>query len=266
MTSPSTDHRVIAVRYAERETRLSEVYYGWHVYGEPDEPIPMTYYFWIIQPPSGPPIIVDTGFDPAFAAGLGRRALCPPAEALERLGVDVTAVEQVVVTHLHYDHIGNLDLFVNAEFLVPRKELDFWTTPVARRHHFAHHTDPGAVTWLSDAAARGRVRLVDDEIEVSPGVVATVVGGHSPGQMVVSVDTANGGVLLASDAAHYYDEVAKDRPFAVVADLAEVYTAFDTVRALSAGGRDFVPAHDALVMSRYPQVDRVEAGLAVQIA
>jgi glyoxylase-like metal-dependent hydrolase (beta-lactamase superfamily II) len=265
MTS-ATDHRVIAVRYAERETRLSEVYYGWHVYGEPDEPIPMTYYFWIIQPPSGPPIMVDTGFDPAFAAGLGRSALCPPAEALARLGVDPAAVEQVVVTHLHYDHIGNLEQFVNARFVVARKELDFWTTSVALRRHFAHHTHPEAVEWLADAAQRGRVVLVDDEVAIAPGIVGTIVGGHSPGQMVVSVDTANGGVLLASDAAHYYDEVAKDRPFAVVAELAEVYTAFDTLRALTAGGRDFVPAHDALVMSRYPPVDGVEAGLAVQIA
>jgi glyoxylase-like metal-dependent hydrolase (beta-lactamase superfamily II) len=267
VTGRAPDHTVIAARYAERETTLSAVYYGWPVYDEPDEPIRMTYYFWIVQPPDGSPVIVDTGFDPAFAAGLGRRAICPPADLLARLGVDAAGVKQVVVTHLHYDHIGNLAQFPNAQFLVSRRELEFWTSKTARRQHFAHHTDPVAVAWLAEAAEAGRVRYADDEVTVvQQGIVATLVGGHSPGQLVVSISTAGGGVLLASDAVHYYDELAKDRPFAVVADLADAYRAFDTVRALSAGGRDFVPAHDPLVMQRYPPVEGVEAGLAVRIA
>jgi glyoxylase-like metal-dependent hydrolase (beta-lactamase superfamily II) len=266
MTAAPT-YEVLAIRYAERDAALSEVYYGWPVYGEPDALIRMTYYFWVLLPPTGAPIVVDSGFDPALAARKGRSCECPPGEALARLGIDPAAVEHVVVTHLHFDHIGNLDLFPNARFVVAQRELDFWGTAVARRLHFAHHTDPGAVGRLLGAARAGRVRAVDDQIEVAPGVIATRVGGHSPGQLVLSIATDGAGVVLASDAVHYYDELAKDRPFAVVADLADAYRAFDTVRALSADGRIFVPAHDPQVMERHPTIATGPVGdLAVRIA
>jgi glyoxylase-like metal-dependent hydrolase (beta-lactamase superfamily II) len=261
-----TANGVLAVRYAERETTLSEVYYRWPSYGEPDGPLDMAYYFWIIQPPAGPPVVVDSGFEPQRGARMGRNCTCEPADALARLGIDAAAVQQVVVTHLHYDHIGNLGLFGNAELVVAQRELDFWTDPIAARPHFAEHTDAGAVAGLERAAAAGRVRAVDDELEVAPGIVALRVGGHSPGQLVLSVSTAGGGVVLASDAVHYYDELVTERPFAVLHDLADVYRAYDTVRALASDGREMIPGHDPLVMERYPSVERAGPALAVQVA
>lgn len=266
MTPPDPAYGVIAVRYGERETRLSNVYYGWPLYGDADQPVRMTYYFWILEAPTGPPVVIDTGYDPEFAQRMGRDCLCTPADALTRLGVDCRAVENVVITHLHYDHIGNTDLFPNAQFTVARRELDFWSQPVAHRFHFAHHTDFAAVDRILQAAAEGRVRAVDATLTVAPGVVATCVGGHSPGQLVVSISTAGAGVLLTSDAVHYYDEFAGDRPFAVVHDLAAFYTAFDLVRSLARGGRDVVPAHDPIVMERYPSLEGPGSSIAVRIA
>ena len=260
-----TDYGVVAVRYGERESIQSEVYYRWSTYGEPDGPLGMDYYFWLIEPPKGPPIVVDSGFAPELGARKGRNCTCEPAEALTRLGVDPAEVKQVVVTHLHYDHIGNLDLFEDAELVVSQRELDFWTGPIAARPHFAEHTDADAVAGLARAAAAGRVRAVDEELEVAPGIVAIRVGGHSPGQLVLTVSTAGGGVLLASDAVHYYDELETERPFAVLADLADVYRAYDTVRTLAADGRAMVPGHDPLVMERYPPLNGA-GDLAVRIA
>jgi glyoxylase-like metal-dependent hydrolase (beta-lactamase superfamily II) len=262
--TPTPPYRVVAVRYGERETKLSEIYYGWSYYNEADAAVRMTYYFWILQPADGNPIVVDSGYSPALSAEKDRPFLCTPADALERLGIDGSDVEHVVVTHLHYDHIGNLDLFPNAEFVVAQSELDFWSSPVAQRPHFAHHADFDGTAFLTRAASEGRVRAVIDELEVAPGIRCVRVGGHSPGQLIVSIDAVGGEVLLASDAAHYYDELERDRPFAVVYDLADFYRAFDTIRGLTAEGQTFVPAHDPLVMERYPRVDGAE--FAVQIA
>jgi glyoxylase-like metal-dependent hydrolase (beta-lactamase superfamily II) len=257
-------YRVVAVRYGERETRLSEVYYGWSYYNEADAPVRMSYYFWILQPADGNPIVVDSGYSPALSAEKDRPFLCTPADALTRLGINGADVEHVVVTHLHYDHIGNLDLFPNAEFVVAQRELDFWSSPVAQRPHFAHHADFDGTAFLTQAASEGRVRPVLDELEVAPGIRCMLVGGHSPGQLIVSIDAVGGEVLLASDAVHYYDEFERDRPFAVVYDLADFYRAFDTIRTLTEAGQTLVPAHDALVMERYPRVPGVD--FAVQIA
>ena len=259
-------HGVLAVHYADRQALRSEVYYRHAVYGEPDGPMGMAYFFWVIEPPTGPPLIVDCGFDPELGARMGRPCSRTPADALADLGIDGADVAQVVVTHLHYDHIGNLGLFPNARFVVAQRELDFWTGPIARRSHFAEHTDPRAVTALAHAAEAGRVVAVDDELEVAEGITVMRVGGHSPGQLMVSVRAAEGGVLLASDAVHYLEELEMERPFAVLADLEQVYRAYDTVRELTAGGARLVPGHDPLVNDRFPALGDGRRAPAVRVA
>jgi glyoxylase-like metal-dependent hydrolase (beta-lactamase superfamily II) len=258
-------YRVLAARYAERETTLSRIYYAWPTYDEPDAAVLMSYYFWVLQPPAGPPVIVDTGFDPELAARMNRPCTITPARVLDKLGIDGKQVEQVVITHLHYDHIGNLGLFPNACFAVAQRELDFWSGPIAKRSQFASHADPSGVEHLLRAGVEGRLRLVDHELEVAPGVTVECVGGHSPGQLIVTVATADGRVLLASDAVHYYEELALDRPFAVIADLAASYRAFDIINEARAGGAVFVPAHDPLVMEHHPPVDAALAGVVVEL-
>jgi glyoxylase-like metal-dependent hydrolase (beta-lactamase superfamily II) len=256
---------VLAARYAERETTLSRIYYAWPTYDEPDGPVRMSYYFWILQPSAGSPVIIDTGFDPGLAERMNRPCTITPARMLEKLGIDGEQVEHVVVTHLHYDHIGNLDLFPNAHFVVAQRELDFWSSPVAKRSQFASHADPTGVEQLLQAGVEGRLRPVDHELEVVPGVTVERVGGHSPGQLIVSVTTAGGRVLLASDAVHYYDELELDRPFAVIADLAEAYAAFDVIKEARSAGAVFVPAHDPLVMERHPPAGSALSGLVVEL-
>jgi glyoxylase-like metal-dependent hydrolase (beta-lactamase superfamily II) len=266
MSGAQSGHGVLAVRYGERATTRSEVYYRWASYGEPDGPLGMTYWFWVIEPQAGPPVVVDCGFAPELGIRMGRTCTCPPAEALARLGIDGAGVEELVITHLHYDHIGNLELFPHATFVVARRELEFWTGPIATRAHFAAHTDPAAVAVLAQAAADGRVRFVDDELTVAPGIEAIRVGGHSPGQLVVLVGARGGDVLLASDAVHYEEELETERPFAVLADLAEVYRAYDTVRELVAAGARLVPGHDPLVAEQHPALDDGRDAPAVRIA
>ena len=56
-------------------------------------------------------ILVDTGFNAEEAGVRSRKLTLNPAEALTRFGVSPEAIGDVIVTHLHYDHAGNLDLF-----------------------------------------------------------------------------------------------------------------------------------------------------------
>jgi len=109
-------------------------------------------------------------------------------------------------------------------------------------------------------------RLTGGE-EIAPGVHVVHVGGHTPGQTVVAVfgDGAPP-VVLASDAVHFYEELDKERPFAVIADLPEMYDGYDTVRELVGADGHMVPGHDPEVMQRYPRVDRHVGDFAVRIA
>jgi glyoxylase-like metal-dependent hydrolase (beta-lactamase superfamily II) len=257
--------RVLAARYGTLETTRSDAYYRYPAYGEPDGPQRLDYFFWILRR-RDETILVDTGFDPEVARARGRTCLIEPAEAMAQLGVTPDSISRIVLTHLHYDHTGNLDLFPDAELLVPARELDFWLGPFAHRAHFAHSVEATELGLVLAAVDAGRVRRLEGGEEIADGVHAVHLGGHSPGQMALAIFGSDVPVVLASDAAHFYEEIERDRPFGVLADLAEMYEGYDTLRELSgAPDAHLVPGHDAEVMMRYPRVEGPAGEFAVEI-
>ena len=106
-------------------------------------------------------------------------------------------------------------------------------------------------------------RLQGDE-QLAPGVEARLVGGHSPGQLILLVETASGPVVLASDAIHYYEEMERDWPCSIVVDVPETYAGYELLRELGANGATrIVAGHDPLVLERFPRLDGVLADHAV---
>jgi glyoxylase-like metal-dependent hydrolase (beta-lactamase superfamily II) len=180
-------------------------------------------------------------------------------------------VRQVIVTHAHYDHIGNLAAFPAAEVIMARREFEFWTGPYARRQQFAWATEPAELAHLNDVARQGRLTAADGAHLLAPGIELLTVGGHTPGQVIVLVATEGarsgpGQAVLASDAVHYYEELERDRPFAFVADLEAMYRGFDLIKEITAApGRVLVPGHDPAVMERFAPLAGAPPGLAVRV-
>lgn len=275
MTGPASSYEVLAVRYGTRVATKSESYLNYHVYGEPDASFAMDYFCWLIRGPQRT-VLVDCGFGAAAGARRRRTTLVDPVTALSALGVEPGAVDQLVVTHAHYDHIGNLHRFPNAEVVIARREYEFWTGPYAGRLQFAHSTEAGELAHLATVRDQGRLRLVEDTLDLAPGIELIVVGGHTPGQLVAQVAIAppeggSGAVVLAADALHFYEELERDRPFFVVADLADMYRGFDVLREMTEdAGRLLVAGHDAEVGRRFtgrvPGLPGDVAELVVRIA
>lgn len=247
------DDAVVAVRYGTVETTLSAAFVGFDAYGEDDAPLRMDYYFWLVRR-GGRTIVVDTGFDPGVGRARGRTCLIEPAAALARLGVAPASVEQVLLTHLHYDHVGNLDLFPAAEFFLDELELEFWTGPYGTKEQFARHNDAGGMEAVVAACDRGAVKTVGAEHEVADGILLQRLGGHTPGQQIVRIATGRAEIVLASDTIHFDLELDRDWPFAIHHDLEQMYRAYDTLRGLRDGGGTIVPGHDPLVMDRFESI------------
>lgn len=256
---------VFAIRFAHRDASLR----GEHFYrGDPcgDHPLPIDYFVWVAVSEQEV-VLVDAGFTAGTAARRGGRDyLQSPMDTLRALGVDPAAVAHLVVTHLHYDHVGHISDFPAARVLLQRAEYEFWTSPMAQRGEYPHLTEPADLAYLTGQLHAGRLQLVEGECTVVPGVTLHQVGGHTPGLQVVRVRTASGHVVLASDATHFYENIEADRPYSIVDHLPSMYAAFDTVRALADGDELVVPGHDPLVLERFPCAGEGLEGLAVRVA
>ena len=176
----------------------------------------------------------------------------------------VPEVSQLIVTHAHYDHIGNLLSFPVARIVVADREFAFWTSPLSRKPLFMTATEEADLDALRQLSEAGRVDFISGRASVAPGIEAIEIGGHTPGQLAVIVGTARGETVIASDALHYYEEMTHDRPFAHVTDVPAMYAGFAWLREQAAAGREIVAGHDPQVMRRYPAVAGA-ARLAVRV-
>jgi glyoxylase-like metal-dependent hydrolase (beta-lactamase superfamily II) len=245
-------YQVTILRYGSRSTVKSDVYLNHPVYGEADAPIDMDYFVWIVRD-ADRTILVDTGFSRHGGEARGRTFLLDLPDAYRALGVDPAAAPTVVLTHAHYDHTGNLGLFPESEIVMAEDELAFWTSPISRRTQFHHSAEDADLAVLAAARDEGRVTTFRGVEHLAPGIEVIQLGGHTPGQSVVTVETSDGVVLLASDAIHFYEEYERDMPFTYVADVPAMYRGFDTIRDWVDTGRvrHVVSGHDAGTLARF---------------
>jgi glyoxylase-like metal-dependent hydrolase (beta-lactamase superfamily II) len=264
--TPHSQYQVTIVKYGTRSTRKSDVYLNFPLYHEDDEPIGMDYFFWILQGQDRT-VVVDTGFSRRGGELRSRTSLADVSELFSAFGVDPLSGPDVVVTHAHYDHIGNLSLFANSRVIMARAEFDFWSSRHAGRTMFHHSVEDDELDYLRRVNDDGRLVLFDDGFDVAPGISVMRVGGHTPGQSVVRVDTSEGVVLLASDAIHYYEEYERDMLFMSVADLVAMYEGFDRIRELVSGGdvAHLVSGHDPDTLSRFTRAIGEYSHLAATI-
>ncbi|GAA1917524.1 N-acyl homoserine lactonase family protein [Microbacterium aoyamense] len=252
----SDDTSVFALHYASRpEATAGEAYYRHDLYHEPDSTIGMDYFFWLIRA-GGESVVVDCGFAEHLGPIRNRWIETPPTTLLQRMGVEPEEVQHVILSHMHFDHVGNIHLFPNATFYMGRAEFEYWTGPFRDNTAFSWTVEDREVRQVEALKEEGRLVLVDDSAEIgTTGVRVTCFPGHTPGSLVTEIDHPDGTVVLASDTMHYYDEGLLNRPFVAFTDMEKMLHSYDGLRELDARpGYDLVPGHDPAVLRRYEEV------------
>ena len=132
-------YEVHAVKYAHLPRKAWEV----QITPDPhDADFPMDYFVWVAIPLDesgnrllgGKPIVIDTGFNAQVGGKRGREVKTNPADLLSHLGIDAREIEDVIITHLHYDHVGNWDrFFADSSASSPMKHSSPMTTPSSER-------------------------------------------------------------------------------------------------------------------------------------
>jgi glyoxylase-like metal-dependent hydrolase (beta-lactamase superfamily II) len=241
-------YEVFAVKYARHERRSPENFIGGDLH---DALMPLDYFVWAIRGASAT-FIVDTGFTKEMAAKRGRDHIRSPGDGLKTIGIDPETVGDVVITHMHYDHAGNLGLFPRARFHIQDREMQYCTGRCMCHAHLRQTFEADDVVTMVRHVFDGRVRFHDGTSELAPGITLHLIGGHALGLQAVRVKTRRGHVVLASDASHFYANYEEGRPFPVAANIADTLEGYRIIRELASSPRHVIPGHDPLVLARYP--------------
>jgi N-acyl homoserine lactone hydrolase len=167
---------------------------------------------------------------------------------LERRGIDPATVDTVVVSHSHWDHLQNVDLFPSAEIVVDAAELEYAASPAA-----SDHATP---SWSGLLIDRARVHLAVDGEELASGVRVIRLPGHTPGSIGLVVETEQGVAVLAGDAVAsasaaerawcpnvFWDAGEADESVAKILELADlVYPGHDRPFRLHDGKAEYITA------------------------
>lgn len=151
-------------------------------------------------------ILIDAGLGGQFA-GFPRAGQFP--QRLEAAGIALESVTDVIITHMHMDHVGGLlvegvkqRLRPDVRIHVSATEVAFWTSP-----DFTHTVMPKPVPGVLRSTAtsfyetyRDRLCIFETQAEVAPGVLVRMTGGHTPGHSVVDLESGGERLTFAGDA------------------------------------------------------------------
>lgn len=241
---------LLAIRYARHSGRRPHDNYMGHV-DLHDAGSDLAYYVWVARR-SDCTYVIDTGFDEPAARQRGRELLLSVREGLALAGVDATRVQNVILTHLHYDHAGTLEQFPHAHFHVQDAEAAYASGRSMSHPFMRAPYDVENIVAFIRKLYDGRVVFHQGDSELTAGLSLHWVGGHTAGLQIVRVWTRRGWVVLASDAAHLYGNFQHGVPFPIAHNLSDMLEGHRKALALAESPDHVIPGHDPLVMERYP--------------
>lgn len=167
---------------------------------------------------------------------------------LEKEKLKPEDIDYLILTHLHFDHIGSLDLFKNAKIIFSRKGWGYFHTSkfplMAPREQI-----PDYILKYIMFDARDRVYLNDDEEEVLPNIKVFWLGGHSRCSQAVEVVANNTKVIFCGDVVGTYKNINEGIPIGLIQSLEETFLAMDRIKK---SGGIIIPSHDPEILNRFP--------------
>jgi len=255
-------YRIYAIKYGTHERRRQDNFTA--PVDLHDEPDAIDYFVWAAVSDSRT-FVIDTGFSHEQAKARGRTLHRTVDEGLKLVGVDPAEVEDVIITHMHYDHGGNVDMFPKATFHIQDLEMGYITGRNMRHRFFRHSYEVEDVVQMVRTLYGGRVEFHAGDAELAPGLSVHLIGGHTMGLQSVRVMTERGWVVVASDAMHIYANEELSNPFPVIYNAADMVDGWSKLHRLADGPDHVVPGHDVRVVQRYPAESKELEGVVVRL-
>ena len=154
-------------------------------------------------------------------------------KALQAKGLSPEEIDIVILTHMHWDHCENTDLFKNARVLVHATEIDYARSPKQR--------DLAVATGMADMMRNMKVEAVSEGDTIVEGVSILETPGHTKGHMSILAEIDGEKVLLAGDAMADSGTITRGLPYNIFWDVED---AQESVEKMVASSNVFYPGHD----------------------
>jgi len=211
---------------------------------------------WVLRGPAGRTVLVDAGFyRDTFILEWKPADFVRPTDAIAALGIRPEDVTDIIISHVHWDHLDGADLFPRARLWIQRAEYEYYVGAGGAVLH--RGIDPLDAAMLARLRTAGRVMLVEgDDREVLPGIRVYTGGRHTWASQFVGVRTRAGTAVIASDNLYLYENLERRRPIAQTLDSTSNLAAQARMAGLASSPRLIVPGHDPAVFERFPTPGR----------
>ena len=204
-------------------------------------------------------ILIDTGISPDEAAIRGIESRSSREELLRSIDVRPSDVDVIILTHMHSDHFAEPEIYPNSIFYLQRKEFQFWNEEIQRFHNILYPpfskdrpvADIGSIQKLN---SQKRVRFLDGDNEIYPGISSVWCGAHTPGSQMITVKTEKGNVLCCSDFIDSYRNWDEQIPVGVLTSLVEWLKGIGRIEQMRLPRESIIPGHDPQLMRTFPEV------------
>lgn len=221
---------------------------------DPSRKIDIQMMVWLLKGSNGANVLVDSGFyrDKLFKQWKVKDFI-KPSDAIAKAGLRPEDITDLIITHMHWDHAGGMDLFPKARIWIQQDEYAYYTGEAWRPGGSHGGIDAEDVLALVKLNLDGRVRLVKgDDQEAIDGIRFYTGGRHTYASQYVSVSTRSGTAVIASDNCYLYENLDKHVPIAQTLDAASNLRAQDRMKQLATRPSLIVPGHDPAVFTRFP--------------
>ncbi len=219
--------------------------------GDPEKTVPTISTFFLLQSEEKV-ILIDVGFTAKYfkqyMPDVKQEAGRDPVSLLKANGVAPEGVDEIILTHAHFDHLSDvIHEFKNARIYIQKEEVDFVTHPP--HPWFSEFVDMELIQQLIQEGAP-RFNLIDGEIELFPGIRTILTPGHTKGHQSILVETESGTCCITGDAAFNYRNLDEDIGLGFNCCLIDTLQSLQKLRTLSEQGVRMLPGHDPEMLHR----------------
>lgn len=247
-------YEVFALRVTETKVDWSSVYYQ----EPPGKLVDKAFYFFCLKNKQHT-FLLDTGISPSELKLRKLSALATREELLATIGVKPGDVEAIILTHIHPDHFTEAEIYSKAIFFLQRKEFQFWSGDIQRFHYLAYppFTNGNPVADIQAVARynfQQRVRFIDGDCDILPGIRGIWCGAHTPGSQCIEVQTIRGKILCCSDFIDNYRNLDEQIPVGVLTSLEEWIQGYGKIERMYFPRENIIPGHDPQIFKIFSKV------------